>query len=99
VANLYLGRVASRSQEFAVRVALGARRSRILGQMLTESTCLALIGGALGVAFAYLGVDALLAQGPPDMRALADTRPKLPVLAASILASVATGLACGLLPA
>ena len=59
--------------------------------MLTESTCLALIGGALGVAFAYLGVGALLAQGPPDMQALADTRPKLPVLAVSILASVVTG--------
>jgi len=99
VANLYLGRVASRSQEFAVRVALGARRSRILGQMLTESTCLALIGGAVGVAFAYLGVGALLAQAPPEMRALADTRPTLPVLTTSILASVATGLACGLLPA
>ena len=99
VANLYLGRMVSRSQEFAVRVALGARRSRILSQMLTESTCLALIGGALGVAGAYLGVDALVAQGPPDMRALADTRPKLAVLGASILVSVATGLACGFLPA
>ncbi len=99
VANLYLGRVASRSQEFALRVALGARRSRILSQMLTESSCLAVIGGALGVAVAYLGVDALLAQSPPEIRALADARPTLPVLAASILASVATGLACGVLPA
>jgi predicted permease len=99
VANLYLGRVASRSQEFAVRVALGARRSRILAQVLTESTCLALAGGAIGVAVAYLGVGAVLAHGPTDVRALADTRPKLPVLAASILASVITGLACGFLPA
>ena len=99
VANLYLGRVVTRSQEFAVRVALGARRSRILGQMLTESTCLALIGGGLAVAFAYLGAGALLAQGPPEMRALADTRPQVPVLVASILASVATGLMRGVLPA
>ena len=72
VANLYLGRFASRGQEFAIRASLGASRSRLVRQMVIESTLLAVIGGIAGIAAAYLGVGVLLAQGPGDMRALAD---------------------------
>ncbi len=99
VANLYLGRFASRSQEFAIRASLGASRSRIVWQMVIESTLLAVIGGIAGIAAAYLGVGVLLAQGPSDVRALAADGPRLPVLIVSLLASIACGVLCGLLPA
>ena len=99
VANLYLGRSASRSQEFAIRTALGASRSRIVSQMVIESTLLAVVGGVAGIAAAYLGVGILLAQGPSDVRVLSDVHPRLPVLTASLLVSIACGVLCGLLPA
>jgi predicted permease len=99
VANLYLGRFASRGQEFAIRASLGASRARIVWQMVIESTLLAVIGGIAGIAAAYVGVGVLLAQGPLDMRALTGVRPRLPVLAVSLLASIACGVLCGLLPA
>ena len=67
--------------------------------MVIESTLLAVIGGVAGIAAAYLGVGILLAQGPGDMRALADVRPRLPVLTVSLLVSIACGVLCGLLPA
>ena len=99
VANLYLGRFASRGHEFAIRASLGASRSRLVCQMVIESTLLAAIGGIAGIAAAYLGVGVLLAQGPGEMRALADVRPRLLVLTVSLLASIACGVLCGLLPA
>jgi putative ABC transport system permease protein len=99
VANLYLGRFASRSQEFAIRASLGASRSRIVWQMVIESTLLAVIGGIVGIAAAYLGVDVLMSQGPSDVRVLGDVRPSLPVLMISLLVSIACGVLCGLLPA
>ncbi len=99
VANLYLGRFVSRSQEFAIRASLGASRSRIVSQMVIESTLLAVIGGVVGIAAAYLGVGILLAQGPSDVRVLGDAGPRLPVLIGSLLVSIACGVLCGLLPA
>jgi putative ABC transport system permease protein len=99
IANLFLARVARRASEFATRIALGAGRARILSQMLTESTLLAMLGGALGAVIAKYGAGLLAGLGPDDVRLLADARLNLPVLLFAMGASVATGIACGVIPA
>jgi len=99
LANLMLSRAAGRSQEMAVRRSLGAARWRIARQMLTESLLLSLVAGTLGVAMAYAGFEALAALLPPNQPRIhiiaIDTR----VLAVAALASIATGLLFGLVPA
>ncbi len=100
VANLLLARGAARRGEIAVRVALGAGRGSIIGQLLTESLLLAGVGGLLGFTMAVWGTETLVGMAPagavPGLDQVSlDGR----VLAFTAAVTVATGLLFGLLPA
>ena len=99
VANLLLARGAVRTQEIAVRSALGASNRRIVRQLVTESLLLASIGGALGLPFAALGIRAILALAPHGIARLGEARLDVSVLLFSLGLSLATGLLFGLAPA
>jgi predicted permease len=101
VAGLMLARAAGREKEMAVRRALGARRGRIVRQLLTESILLSAIGGALGIAFAWWGRDVLVSllrngsEQPLSFSFGIDVR----VLAFTASASIFAGILFGLAPA
>ncbi len=99
VAGLTLGRVAARDAELAMRTALGAGRGRIARQILTESVLLALVGGALGVAFAFVGVKALVSIAPADLPRLDDVGLDARVLAFTFALTLVTGALFGVVPA
>jgi predicted permease len=99
VANLTLARMVRREREIAIRAVLGADRFRLLRQLLTESTLLALIGGLLGVAVAGWGVDLLVAYAERFTPRAADIQIDTTVLLYTLVISVATGLIFGVVPA
>jgi putative ABC transport system permease protein len=99
VTNLMLARGAQRRGEFAMRAALGAGRVRIARQVLTESLVLAIIGGALGMFVALLGIRAIVALSPPELPRLAAIRPDGTVFAFGLLISTIVGILAGILPA
>src|SRR5262249_33255367 len=99
VANLLLVRAAAREREVAVRAALGAARSRLVRQMLTESLVLAAAGGVAGLLIAALGLRVLLALAPSDIPRLDQIRIDWQVLAFALGVSLATGVVFGLVPA
>ncbi len=100
VANLLLIRAATRRQEMAVRVALGASRSRVARQLLTESVLVALIGGAAGLLVALSGVRALLAMAPEGrIPRLDEVQLDGWVLAFTLVVSVVTGVLFDVVPA
>jgi putative ABC transport system permease protein len=99
VANLMLSRAAVREREIGVRVALGAGRTRLIRQLLTESVLLSVIGAALGTALAWGGLRVLTRLAPQDIPRLDQVSIDLSVLAVTLVVAVVTGLAFGLVPA
>jgi macrolide transport system ATP-binding/permease protein len=100
LANLMLARAAGRRREIAVRSALGAERSRLVRQLLTESLLLALLGGAIAVPIAA-GLSALITRVQPPLPidlGLA-VGPDWRVLVFTLMVAVATGIVFGLVPA
>ncbi len=99
VANLLLARTTLRQRELAVRLALGADRMRLLRQLITESTILALFGGLLGTGVAWLAVRGLRTYAVVEMPQLEGTQLDLTVLTFSFLISAVAGVLIGLVPA
>ena len=98
VANLFLVRATGREGEMAIRTALGAGRSRLVRQLVTESVVLSLLGAGLGLLLARLGMTALLRLAPSDLPRLGDARVDGIALLVTIGVALATGLLFGLLP-
>ncbi|HEX3747022.1 MAG TPA: ABC transporter permease [Bryobacteraceae bacterium] len=98
-ANLLLARASARVREIAVRSALGAARTRIVRQLLTESMAIAVAGAALGTLFAFGGVRALVSCLPRAFPRAGDIHLDFGVFAFTLAVAVLTGLLFGLAPA
>ena len=99
IANVLLARATSRSKEIAVRTALGAGRARIVRQLLTETAVLGLLGGGVGIALAYWGVQALSSLLPSTLPQMNPIRVDYFVLGFALLLSATASVAFGMVPA
>jgi putative ABC transport system permease protein len=99
LANLLLARNTYRNQEFAIRLALGARPVRLMRQVLTESLLLGVLGSLLGLVLAWWGLNALRAVIPWRVAGVVEVEINATVLLVTILTSLLTSLAFGLIPA
>jgi predicted permease len=100
IANLLLARGATRRTETSIRMALGAARSRLIRQTLTESVLLACCGGVAGLTVAYAGTRMILALAFPDAPHLPiKANPSLTVLGFAFALSLITGIIFGVVPA
>lgn len=99
MANLMLARSATRHREMAVRRAIGAKRSRIVRQLLTESVALATLGGALGIATCYAVFGSVVSLVPADLPHIGSYRIDFAVLFFAFALSIFTGVVFGLAPA
>ena len=99
VANLLLARSAVRAREFSVRLALGASRTRMVRQLITETVLLSVIGGALGLAVAKWGLSAVLAAAPERLPRSENIGVNAWVLLFALAVSIVVGALFGLLPA
>jgi predicted permease len=100
IANLLLARAAGRKREISIRVAIGASRSRVVTQLLTEAMVLAIAGGSLGLGLAWLGRDLMWRFRPPQLPADGmDISLDWHVMAFTFLVAIGTGLLFGMAPA
>jgi predicted permease len=99
VANLLLARSAARAREFAIRLALGASRRRVIRQLLTESLLLAVAGGALGLLFAVWATKAALAMIPEALPRTNEIGLDGRVLLFTLAISILVGIVFGVVPA
>jgi putative ABC transport system permease protein len=99
VANLLLARGTTRRREIAIRMAMGARRGRIAGQLLLESLTLSLAGGAFGLLLAWGAIALVRHLGPASMPRLAEARLDWRLFLFALGISVVTGILFGLAPA
>src|SRR5262249_2542650 len=98
VANLLLARGATRQKEITIRIALGARRQRVVRQLFTESIALALIDGGVGIVLAIAAMPLLQSMVPVDVLGGVAFRPDTSVLAFTLFISLASAILFGLFP-
>ena len=100
-ASLFLSQIVIRQREMAIRTAIGAARSRLIREVLTESLLFAAFGGALGILIATWGVDAIVASAPANLtfHATSPIEIDVRILAVTMAITVAAGIVFGLLPA
>ena len=99
IANLLLGRASRRRREIAIRTAVGASRGRLVRQVLVESLLLAGLGGALGMALAFVATRLIVAHAPVDLPRLDEVHPDARLLLFTLGISTLAGLLFGLFPA
>jgi len=99
VANLLFVRAAGRRHEFAVRAAIGAGTSRLVGQTLTESFVIAILGGTVGTAIAAGAVRLIVVNAPPDLPRVSEFHTGAGMLAIAFALSLISATFCGVMPA
>jgi len=99
IANLLLARAIGRARELAIRTAVGASRMHIIRQVLIESTLLSILGMALGIVFAWFGIEWIATALPPGLARTMSLAIDLRVLGFALVISLGTGLISGCVPA